>query len=268
MNKRGVSCRSFLQVLIGVLVAAVIAISLPIQAKAKSVTMYVIASTKTKMSSGYSEAAKYTYKSTGLLAKRTYGKKTLDKFTYVGKRMKTHWKDGGEGTPSNYKYTYKSGKLVKSYDSVNRSTIKFALNKSRKVRKIRNRSQGGSTSYTTSYSYDSKGRLSSYKYGTWSNTTARYSYDSKGNIAKATEFWNDNPYDMHVTTYKNTYKNGRLVKVVKTDANGTKTTVTITYKKVKVPASYKTVVKKQQASAIKYYVDGLWWLFNLPLGSY
>ena len=56
--------------------------------------------------------------------------------------------------------------------------------------------------------------------------------------------------------------------MVKTDSNGNKTTVTITYKKAKVPASYKNVVKKQQASATKYYVDGLWWLYDLPLGSY
>ena len=262
MYEHGISFRNLFLTLVAVFTATIMTVPLPVRADAKSVTMYVIASTNAKRSSGPSEVSKYSYTSNGLLAKRTSGNKTLDRFTYVGKRMATHWKDGGDGMPSNLKFTYKNGKLVKSYDTINRNTAKFALNKKKKVTKIR-RSYG-----STSYNYDGKGRVSSYKYDNWSITASHIAYDKKGNVIKTTNYWNDDPTDVHITTHKNTYKSGRLVKVVAKTTNY-KSTVTIKYKKIKVPASYKTAVKRQQASILRRYASDIHNdFYGLPLGSF
>jgi len=228
-------------------------------------SVYVVKSITTKTAYG-SIKTTHSYNSKGLLTKRKGDDKTLQKYKYKGKKLMTFWADGGNGAPTNLSYKYKNGKLKSNTDTLNGISHKFKLNSKGKVKKMTTAWSSTSSSSTT-YKYNGKGYLKSYKYSTWKNIAEKYSYDSKGNVKKSTSYMNDNPSQSTVTTYKNTYKSGRLVKVVKKDEYGNKTTAKITYKKIKVPSSYKKLVKKQQKNILQMYASGVG-AYGIPLGYF
>ena len=212
-------------------------------------SVYVISSMTVKNISGSytsSNTTKYTYNKNGLLKKYSNNSDT-GKYTYNGKKLKTAYLAIGDGVPSDYKYTWKSGKIKKAKDSQNYITLKYKYNKSGKISKITGvNDYNGSISSETTYKYDSKKRLKSSLIGV---TKTTYKYNSKGALSKTVQSSSN-----YTTTYnyKTTFKNGRITKIVKTlkGMDSYKVKVTIKYKKIKVPSNYLSLVKKQRKQII------------------
>lgn len=106
--------------------------------------------------------------------------------------------------------------------------------------------------YSINYSYDSKKRLIS------SGSNESYEYDSKGNMSQKKNY-------SQITTFKTTKKSGRITKI-KSDARYAQSTITIKYKKVKVPSGYKSTVEKQRKFIVFTQGYGVS-TSSMPLGS-
>jgi len=173
-----------------------------------------------------SSVSKYTYTSKKALKSKvnTYDGKTNYKSTYTtnskGYVTKASTTYTGDSPKNVTKYSYKGGKLTKSANKYS----------------------------TTSYTYYSNGnfKTSTYKASEGDDTfKTTYSYDKKGNLKKIVSGSPDASIK-ETTTFKNTYKNGRLAKQVLSFAGSFSETATFTYKKVSVPKSIAKMVKSQQ----------------------
>lgn len=243
---------------------------------AKMKSVYVVSSTKAKSSiMGVYPKVKYSYNKNGLLVKRANSEKTLETFAYSKKKLKTSWHGGGQGAPCDLTYTYKKGKLAKSSDSQNQNIKLYKLRKDGKVKALTSCSGFSNYSVDTYFKYNKQGKIAGYQYSTWRNVAELISYDAKGNVKKTIEYSNDDRSQYNTTTYKNTYKGKRLTKIVANRVgSNSKNTVSVKYKKIKVPASYASAVKRQQASILQKYASladgnmGGVTLFGVPLGCF
>ena len=225
-------------------------------------TVYVISSMTVRTTSpGYSssETIKFKYTTKGLLKSYSSGDYNYGKFTYDGKKLKTSEVQRGDGVPEKNKYTWKNGKITKAYDSNNYNTIKYTYNKKGFITKVKAESKySTSPLYELTFKYNKKKHLSKELIGV---SEYKYTYNSKGRLTK---------YNMNGTvyTFSNTVKNGRVTKIVKKlKGNSTyKVTVTITYKKMSVPSTYVTLIKKQRNYMLldQGYKVGV---YNFPLGA-
>ena len=236
--------RRALAILLIVLVAALMLNVSTAFAASSTKTVYVISSMSIKDSSGnYSEKISFKYNDNGLL--KSYKGNAYDKgtFKYSGKKLKSADIQTGDGAPTTYKYTWKDGKITKAYDSTNYITTKFKYNSKGQITKITATGDySTSTLFEMTYKYDSKKRIKSEAIGV---TEYKYKYNSKGRL---TSFKTVSSNYTTEYKYKNTVKNGRVTKIVRSlsTAPDNKLTVTVKYKAIKVPSANKTLVKKQQ----------------------
>ena len=195
-------------------------------------TVYVITKETDSTSTTY-----YSYNKRGFIKKAvlyyngerwnssiySYGKKKKGKLACIAQQDR-----GGRITSFYYK---KNGLLKKYGDGDGYHNVVKRKNCLATVIKC-------NTSHETNYiSYNKKKQIvkevSKSPYGTFTTT---YSYDSKGNISKSDSI-----------RYKNIYKNGRLIQNQIRQKDGSyKVYKKYTYKKITVPAKYVKRVKKQQ----------------------
>lgn len=232
-------------------------------------SVYVISSVTIKNSQNKSsQTIKYSYNKDGLLTKCADSNKVLEKYTYKKTKLMSVWHDGGQGAPSNVEFTYKNGKPVKSYDTVNRLTKRFAYNKKGLVSKLVS-VYSSSYSVATTFRYNKQGKPVSSQYSTWNNPSYKIDYDAKGNPKLVTEYRNNSQSQYSLTKHKNTYKSGRLTKTVANHVSPKYiTTSTVKYKKVSVPASYAAVAKKQQKDQLLLIYAPSTFLYGLPFGYF
>ena len=250
--------------IIDVIVAVLLAFSLtfgygiPSYAASGTKSIYVISSitvkrtvTSTKKTQTYKY--KYKYNKNGLLkgvnmstTDKSDGSVYYSKYTYKGKKLKTAFIQQGDGAPESYKYTWKSGKITKAVEKYNGGNYSYSY-KDGKIIKLTN-----GKLYSINYSYDSKKRLIS------SGSNESYEYDSKGNMSQKKNY-------SQITTFKTTKKSGRITKI-KSDARYAQSTITIKYKKVKVPSGYKSTVEKQRKFIVFTQGYGVS-TSSMPLGS-
>lgn len=207
-----------------------------VQAKSGK-TVYVV----TKVSFKTSEvkgAYTYSYNKRGLINKvSTYmaGEKYLNAIYKYDSKKKSRLKkisyvplkDGDN--PSTVSFVYTSKGQIKQIKNKNEGTYTIKVRKNGKATSIVNKAKNEKYSL----SYNKKGHVKKAVLNL-DGLKLRYSnsYDKKGNLVK------DQYYK-----YKNTYKNGRLVKSSAVGAVGVEK---YTYKKITVPAKYYKKVKKQQ----------------------
>ena len=226
-------------------------------------TVYVVSKTYTDAKSKNNVYEKVSYNSKGLMKKISYGVKGSVYWKYkYDKKNRVALKAQFINDWTNFKYTYKKGKLVKvaGYYSEKfggkkklsgcTSTFKYnskRLIKSEKVSGVRI-DENKKTSFTIKYAYDKKGHVKRMYHPYPDNvTTHYYTYDKKGNLVKeVTKFKEGN--EVEEVTYENTYKNGRLVKQVETYDTGESFTKFFSYKKISVPKKLVKKVKTQQWS--------------------
>ena len=197
---------------------------------------------------------------------------SLDKYSYRnGLVVRTTRTITNAGYKDTYITSYKYGKkyrIVGEKETTNGkafSSIVYQLDKKGHVVKRISTPKGSTTKYTSTYKYDTKGRLKK-SVGTFGNST--YFYNSKGLVTTLKEDSAETgktsfkyKYDAsnQVTLvkesgyvqgkYENTYKGTRLVKAVRYSPEGDKEYVTTyTYKKVSVPKAAVKTVKAQQAA--------------------
>ena len=213
-------------------------------ASSSTKTIYVISSMTVKnSSSNYEETIKFKYNDNGLLKSYKGNDYHKGTFKYSGKKLKSADIQTGDGAPCTYKYTWKDSRITKAYDSTNYITTKFKYNKKDLITKITATGDySTSTLFEMAYKFDSKKRIKSEAIGV---TEYKYKYNSKGCL---TSFKTVSSNYTTEYKYKNTVKNGRITKIVRSLSSfpENKLTVTVKYKKIKVPSSYKTLVKKQQ----------------------
>ncbi len=173
-----------------------------------------------------------------LMPQQVYAKKKTQTYYNWTKQKNYEYIDGQWIIRNEDSYSYKKNGDTKSYtyrwydyDNETKVNTKGPLNKSvysygKNKHTTKNYVDGkytGKTVYTssskksTSKEYDAKGKLLS------SDVTT---FDKKGNPIKSVY---KRGKDKSVTKYKNTYKKGRLVKVVTTYPNNTKSTTTYSY---------------------------------------
>ena len=230
---------------------------IPSFAASKKKTVYVISSITVKTTNNYNKKTTkdtYTFKynKNGLIKK--VNMKSSDKsaenvyyakYTYKGKKITKAYIQQGDGAPSKYKYSWKKGKITKADDKANYMSFTYNYENGR-ISEYR-----ASASYTVSLKYDEQGRLIR-------NGKSVYEYDSNGFIAQNKEYSTS-------FTYTNTVKSGRVTKI-KMKSNYNSGTITIKYKKLKVPSDYKKLVDKQKNYMLLthcYKVS----TYSIPLGS-
>lgn len=222
------------------------------EAASKKVTVYVVTSIK----QDNEKADKFQYTSNGLLKKSKHAK-----YIYDGKLLKKQIGIGDNKNLYNRTYEYNSkGQVIK-----HSGPIPF------------DNEDGSIMTGYEEITYDNKGRISKTKnFEGWYDGSSKISYNKKNKVSKrkiriVTE--KDSHYDTYkyyydkkgylrksiyhcqqmksssVTYYKNSYdKNGCVVKI---KIKGSYDAVyKLTYKKLKVPASYKKVIEKQQMAII------------------
>ena len=253
------------------LVTGLLGVSAPVEAAAKK-SVYVLTkqteSTEMDGESFASSAYTYTYTNNGLIKK-------------CGSVLST------------YKYTYSGTQLTKltetpleGYESIGKSTYKYTYDKKNRVKKYVETTvneDGSKTIETSTFGYDSKGRIKTNKIvysGTIDNTVTykytynsksqltkisvisensndtsmTYTYDSKGQVKKEVMAYTSDGTAYEVTTTSTyTYdKNGNVKKKVSetsysdTSVPTSTNTYTYTYKKISVPAKKAALVKEQQ----------------------
>lgn len=221
---------------------------------AKMKTVYVLVKQVDKSTFGShtdTRTTTITYTADGLIKKNTIVSKspngpkatTVDTFYYGNK--------------------YQLKKEIEKFNGKVLGTTTYKCDKKGRVTKSTFKTESGSHPRGT-YKYNSKGQLTK-STGMVAETT--YKYNSAGRVKSAKEKsyeFNDTithtyKYDKNGflsqidsdTKCKNTVKSGRLVKRVKTSANGDKTVTTFTYKKMKVPTAAVKMVKSQQELMIQ-----------------
>lgn len=146
-----------------------------------------------------------------------------------------------------YFFTWKKNKLVKGscFTSSGSTDYKYTYTKG-KITKAAATNYGNTTNYLLTY--DKKGRLASLSSRMDGQPEKTFAYDKKGNLKKVTSKHEN-------LLYTTTYKSGRAVKIVCTDAdsNSTRFTVAIKYKKIKLSAAAKKITDKQQKQLLFNY---------------
>lgn len=217
-------------------------------------SVYVVSKVVIKYPADNVSTTTYSYKN-GLVkaekrtSKSEYGTSLFEtKFAYTSKNVlksSSEALDGSVTDTVSYKVNAK-GQVVKSTTTGMRNTTKYTYDK--KGQLVKYVDDYGTTTCT----YFSNGNLKSkiYKGKDSGKTKDVYTYDKRGNYTKATLLTNSSKF---VTTYKSTYKHGRLVKqVVKYPSpSGLQSRTAIyKYKKVSVPKSIASYVKAQQRRLI------------------
>ena len=251
---------------------------------AGSKTIYVIDGQYEISVSKENRERSYKYNKKGLLTGEVehfhkYSKPNM-KFKYNKKNrlVRIDYKNGSWKLIEKYAYT-KGGKLksrtYKSTGSGSPFTIydRYTCNKAGLPVKVIQTDKR--EVWTYNYSYNKKGRLVR-KYQHYINYDATYNreisylytykYDKKGNLKSSTTKDPSDPRAGGTVYYKNTYKKGRLVKIVtksRSDVTGkweTSPPLIYTYKKIKVPKKMVPQIKKQQWAILN-------WNQNAALGS-
>lgn len=184
---------------------------------------------------------------------------------------------GGAGGVSGQSYKYSNGKISKIVDRAGIGTSVFSRDKKGRVTKTVSITGQAINTYkynksgkatksnftfknylgqvaqraTSVIAYNKKGLISKVKTtGGFMDGTRTYTYDSRGMLKS------ESVSGSYKTTYKNTYKSGRLVKSVSTKQGIGNTdkyveTTVYKYKTIKVPKSYVAKVKDQQKALFK-----------------
>ena len=225
--------------------------SLATQAAKKSV--YVRKSTSYK---------KYTYNKYGLITRVTKvnpGQVDVNyKFKYKGTKLVKMWQLNGTSVDAVYTIKYDSKNRVKSItvksdgmpaDYYNNTQVFTYNKKGLATKKVTHNATSG-TKYTTKYAYNAKGQLTKI---TQPGSTETMKYDAYGSMTKwITKYSNR---ENRANTYKNTYKNGCLVKIEQTDESGYSRAYAAKYKKMSIPKKYAAAVEKQQL-ALRQTIPG------------
>ena len=249
-SMRGMACALVVATLVMVASFAMVAAT-PASAHAEGKTsVWVVKSVKSTYDGG-SSVSNYTYSNKGLVKslKEVYkydsdSQTFVDAYAYTSKNAykgQTVKMDGK--TVAKYTFTNDSkGRVTKSSYKVDgkKYVTKYAYNKKGQVSKA-TFDDGNYTKFSYSGGLMTK-TVSKGEYGSYTTT---YKYDKKGYPTKVY-------YDGGLTaSYKNTYKNGKLVKrSVKDESGKVYSKITYTYKKVSVPKSLAKMVKAQQRIAI------------------
>ena len=243
--------------------------------KTKTRTVYAVSSIKVNYNSKYN--SKHAYKRTlkynknGLLKKMSssadfnkFGASVCGKLEYIykGKKLKKiRWRNYGPEAKDGRHYvtTFKYNKKGKLKSSKSAFTMKknsdssddyiiykHSLNKNGRITKAIN----------ASYKYDSKGHVIGRRSNKFYND--EHGYPVKCNFVFGTLHYDPSlPYrngDRVENTAVNTYKNGRLAMTKITTFEGSKETVTVKYKKIRIPSNYYSTFKAQQYDIIFNFV--------------
>ena len=195
---------------------------------------------------------KYSYNSNGLITK-IKGKYETWTFKYSGTKMTSAVKKTSSDT-IRLSLKYDSKGRVKSIQSkgsssYNTYTETFKYNSKGCVTKAVRKNTGLGTTDTYKYTYNSKGLVTK-STGPAGNTTIEY--DKKGNPTGTSVVPPSGSYGMsRYIIYKNTYKNGRITKIV-TSMNGTSGPLTtkISYASKKLDKKYAAAAKAQQRALL------------------
>ena len=209
---------------------------------------------------------KYTYNKYGLVTKitdtnsqwkLTYKGTKLVKVVHALKSTATNtWRDDIE-----YTIAYDSKNRAKSMTVVSEgmpvnlynNTETYTYNKKNQVTKKVTTYKDGTPKSTVKYSYNAKGLVSKI---VSSISTEALKYDAKGNKISYSCKYAANTYRVDLlSTFKNTYKSGRLTKVTQVDGNYEFSKV-IKYTKKSVPKKYAAAVKAQQ-TALRGFTPGV-----------
>lgn len=227
----------------------------PIAANSASATELAAAQSEVQVVEKYGDAS-YTYNKNGFISKvkgSVADPSYAVTYKYSGAKILSA-KSKSSFDKGNVKAKYKNGRIYKvtyKWTGLPPITDTYTYKKGRVV-KVTRKNAGN---YLIKYSYDKKGRLSKviqhfqitkYKSEVYSDT---FVYDSKGYIVKDKQ-----KYGRTATTvkYKNTYKNGILVKTQMTSFGGMEP-LDITYKTISVPKKYAAKVKAQQKKIFVSY---------------
>lgn len=235
--------------------------SLPVNAEAKTKTVYVIESITVKNTSGRTvDTLKYTYNKKGLVTKRVWkqhGGASTNKYSY-DKDLHLVTDTGYEGKKKGtvVKYKYEEGRLSKGTFQFlfmgDKETEWYEYDEDGRLKK-----RDGSNTPETTYNYDRNGRLvkisERYNYPGAKPEVTKYEYDSRGNVTKHYQ------YGGLFRIYKNRYSGKRLVSVTACNKSWKKIcTDYIKYKKLKVDQKYAAAVKAQQIPAFR---DPVFYMF-------
>lgn len=265
-----------------ILAAAVVAApaaGMTINARAASTqksSVYVVKTIK-KVSSDKADNASYSfaYNKNGFFSQQVVrdgshkGNHYLSKYTYTYKPWKFEFdkvtKYGSNQKPAFiWTYAYQTASKVKDYYRRTPSGTyvdKLQFQKrdgSRITRALYTKWQSASSKGGTrilKYSYDKNGNLVKDTILTSAGKIykiRKFTYDSHGNVTKETDL-NSKKKQTGVIHYANSYQNGRLKKVVRTEIVKGKTqkdTYTFSYKKLSAPSSYKKYIRQQQKDKI------------------
>lgn len=229
------------------------------EAASKKVTVYVVTSIQKNTSSN--DHYFYRYNEDGLLIQ---SKHLI--YEYDGNKLKKQTNRYGKSVNSDRKYEYNSkGQLIKhsgpvdkiknhSYVSHVTGYYKFSYNGGGRIKKIK--AYTGFCDEIATITYNSKKKISKISDTIYTDTerytnTSKYYYDKKGYVRKL-EYTSGDDNKKSVKIYKNTYdKNDCVVKIEVSTKGYEKTDVyKLTYKKMKVPASYKKTIENQQMALI------------------
>ena len=207
-----------------------------------------------------SNSATFTYNSKGLITKKVEGK-AKETFSYSGYRLKkVTYSDGYARATAKLSYDGK-GRLKKCVASRRSSTYSYVYtttytyNSDGRVAKkktVTKYSNGSKHTSATKYTYNAKGYISKAVFSTGGNIT--YKYDANGNIKTS-----KNSMSSYSTTkkMKNTYRQKRLTKQKVVTYYKTKVTsytetdnYGFSYKKVKVKYKYCDEIAAQQSAII------------------
>lgn len=274
-------------VLAGAMVASIASPEQAYAAKSKKVSVYVVSSVAEK--GDLVDTYKLSYNKDGFISKVKSVKEDyeLERITYKNRRVASHffpWASCQSAGFSN-KYFYKNGKLFKSTGHDTGSFVsKYTLNKKGLVTKVVVEwPKGGyairpGTKVVVACKYDKKNRIAKCV-DSWESkecnsegeeiehkgkAISSYKYDSKGypkSLSVSDSEFRGGVFYKSMYNFKNTYKNGRLVKIVRgTDGSTYTDSYTIKYKKIKVDARDVDTIKKQQRNFImfNYFIAPTW----------
>lgn len=146
-----------------------------------------------------------------------------------------------------YFFTWKKNKLTEGSCFTSSGSIKYKYTSAKgKITKAAADNNGFTTNYLLTY--DKKGRLATLSSRADGQPDKTFAYDKKGNLQKVASKHQN-------LLYKTTYKNGRPVKIVCTDADNGSTlfTVVIKYKKLRLTGAAKKTADKQQKQLLFNY---------------
>jgi len=203
--------------------------------------------------SNWSSTYKYSYNKSGLITSFKDNAKSYyagtNKYTYDKKNRITgsSFKNSSGDQSWSTKYVLdKKGRVQKAKGS----KIAYKYNSKNQLVKYTNKYDAS----TIKYLYDKKNRLSHVKEPQGWVTDTYFIYDENNQIQEIQSVADGETESIKLT---NTYKNGRLVKQVIRDNNGTKIkTLSFTYKKISVPKSLVKRVRSQQNWVFLSHANG------------